>query len=68
MTDERLQSMEQNAGNWNTAGCLEFVAEVRRLRAKNAKLREALEGVVAVADRKTKEFDAARAALGKEEK
>lgn len=33
------------------------------LRAENTRLRAALEAVLAVADRKTKEFDAARAAL-----
>jgi len=35
---------------------------------KIAQLREALEGVIRVADRKTVEFDAARAALKKESK
>lgn len=36
---------------------------IARLTAENAKLREALRGVIRVADRKTDEFDFARAAL-----
>lgn len=43
--------------------------EIKRLNAENARLREALEGVIRIADRDCPEFRAARAALaGKEEK
>jgi hypothetical protein len=37
--------------------------EIERLRAENARLREALEGVIRIADRDCPEFRAARAAL-----
>jgi len=36
---------------------------VMDLQSKNARLRKALKGVIAVADRKTDEFEAAHAAL-----
>ena len=39
------------------------VVEIARLEADNAALLEALIGVIRVADRKTVEFDAARAAI-----
>ena len=41
----------------------EAAAEIERLEADNARLRAALRGVLRVADRKTDEFDEARAAL-----
>lgn len=41
--------------------------ELRRLHSVNAELVEALKGVIRVADRKTDEFDAARAAIKKAE-
>ena len=45
----------------------EFAAAFRA-KAKTHRLLEALKGVVAVADRKTVEFDAARAAIAEAEK
>jgi hypothetical protein len=42
-------------------------AECARLRSINAELLAALKGVLAVADRKTDEFDAARAAIARAE-
>jgi hypothetical protein len=53
-------SLEHTLGNLGT--CLEELAE---LRERNAALTEALRAVIAVADRKTVEFDQARAALAK---
>ena len=50
------------------AAVLEAAAvEIRRLRAQRDALLEALKGVLRVADRKTDEFDAARAAIAKAE-
>lgn len=42
-------------------------AEIERLRSENARLREALEGVIRIADRDCPEFRAARAALAEKE-
>ena len=46
---------------------MDLAGEVDRLEASNKALREALEGVIRVADRKTVEFDAACAALAEGE-
>lgn len=42
--------------------------EIERLCAENARLKEALEGVIRIADRDCPEFRAARAALAEQEK
>lgn len=42
-------------------------SEIERLRDENARLREALEGVIRIADRDCPEFRAARAALAEKE-
>ena len=46
----------------------ELQDEIERLRAREARLREALEGVIRIADRDCPEFRAARAALAEQEK
>lgn len=43
------------------------VAKIERLNAENERLREALEGVIRIADRDCPEFRAARAALKQSE-
>ena len=44
------------------------VDEIERLRGREERLREAMEGVIRIADRDCPEFRAARAALEEEEK
>ena len=46
--------------------CEEAADEIERLLAENERLREALDGVIRIADRDCPEFRAARAALGEE--
>jgi hypothetical protein len=48
--------------------CEEAADEIERLLAENERLREALDGVIRIADRDCPEFRAARAALGEEKK
>jgi len=57
------QFEDQHAPQNMTIALREAAKELDRLRAEVERLRAALRGVIRVADRKTVEFDAARAAL-----
>jgi hypothetical protein len=57
--DEPCKAMDARSG----CHCAKARDEIARLKAEVTRLRSALRGVIRVADRKTVEFDAARAAL-----
>ena len=61
---KEIAALKAELKDWEN-DCNEDQQYIARLKEENARLREALEGVIVVADRKTKEFDAARAALGR---
>ena len=60
---ERLRAENEELGRQVVGWKTQFLNRTGELSDDNARLREAPKGVIAVADRKTKEFDAARAAL-----
>jgi hypothetical protein len=59
---------QSSADDWSRAYVAQLEYKLAKAEADNERLREALEGVIRIADRDCPEFRAARAALAEQEK